>query len=107
MEPLVIKNGKTEFTFFSDKVVVRKKNQTIQEAYHNDIKEIIYNPKIGLKDFLNLIFQVVWVRTPGGYEYLNNTFVIFLKSDREIPIGLSKGDFEKIRPFFKIPIKII
>ena len=107
MEPLIIKNGKTEYIFYSDKIIITKKNQIIQEAHHDDIKEIIYNPKIGFKDFLNLIFQAVWVRAPGGYEYLNNIFVIFLKSDRDIPVRLSKGDFEKIKPFFKIPIKII
>ena len=106
MESIVISNGKTDYIFSSDKIVeVTKK--AIREINHDEIYEISYNPKFGIKDFFILISHVIF-RIPLWQSYMNKAFVIFLKTyGNPVSIGVSNEDFEKIKSFFKIPIKLV
>ena len=102
LEQEIVKKGKKEYIFSSDKIVVKKKGEVIQEISHDEIAEMSYNPKFGVKDF----FVLFLVRISSIYSY--KAFVIYLKpSGNFIEIKLSNEDFERIKSFFKMPIKIV
>ena len=100
MEPIVIKYGKKEYIFSSDKIVeVTKK--TIREINHDEIDEITYNPKFEIKDIFPILIA------GGNGSYFNKAFVVYLKQGLDLHIKIQNEDFERIKYFFKMPIKLI
>jgi hypothetical protein len=104
MEPVVIKKGKTLYSFYSNRMVMAKKEKVVHEIYYHEIKEITYNPKYGLRDFLGNILALSPYR-------LRDAFVIELKVQKGlsnfIRIMLSNDEFEKIKDVFGIPIELV
>ena len=106
MEPVIVKQGKREYAFYSDKIVVKKKNKITWEVPYDDIDEISYNPKFGFRDFFKRLGGA-FIAYPDC-RCSKNAFVIFLKSNNDIFLTpLSNEDFERIKHLFKIPIKIV
>ena len=103
MEPVIIKKGKREYAFYSDRIEVTKKNKTIGVIRHDEIKKISYNPKFGFKDLLHYILL--------GIPHGKNAFNIVLKSKKryedEICLPISNDEFERVKTTFEIPIKLI
>ena len=106
MELLIIKQGKWKYVFYSDEVVVMKKNKVLRTVRHNEIEKITYNPEYGLKDSLKNILNIfLWVT---DLPYSRNAFVMYLEPDgRNISIKISNDDFERVKNTFKIPIELI
>ena len=106
MEPIVIeyKYSRIKYVFHSDRLVAIKKSmlaknkeKVIGELKYDEIKEITYNPKFGLKDFFR----------GGDLIYKYECFTISYRERGVLIMRVSKDDFEKIKDLFGIPIKMI
>ena len=105
---MIIVNRNRNYEFLDDRVIVTKKGKVIREVFYNEIEEITYNPKFGIKDLLHIVFLLAIVRTPGGHEYFNKALVFFQKSIKDVlTVKVETKDFEEIKNLFKIPIKIV
>jgi len=105
MEPIIIKRGKKEYAFLSDKLVVTKKDKVIGEIKYEEVGKIIYNPKFGIVDLVGIFAP------GGGIYYFPKAFVIRVKSKNDLEdalwIRLSKKEFEKVKDIFGAPVDII
>jgi len=97
MEPIIIKNGRKEYAFYSDRIEVTKKDKIITTIRHDEIRDVTYNPKFGFKDMLR-----------RGTRHMPNSFTFYYGSRYEVfTMCLSNYDFERVKTTFKIPIKLI
>ena len=103
MNQLIIEQGKKKYIFSSDKIVVIKKNEVIQEIFLDEIDEVTFNPKYGFRDFFTTLFITIGL----NYSYYYKAFAVYLRPEGCIHIKMSKENFEKVKSFFKIPIRIV
>ena len=110
MEPIIIKNGKKNYAFYSDKIVVSKKDKIIHERKYSEIEKITYNPELSFKD------HVIAILNRGGdstCSYFRAGLAIFfdMKIEKRYPyvitIRMSRDDFDKIKDIFGTPIEIV
>jgi hypothetical protein len=107
MEPILIKKGKTLYAFYSDKLVITKKDKAIHEIHYDEIKKISYNPKFGFKDFMRILAS----RGIGIHYYFYNAFTITLKVKKSntdiVFVRFSNDEFEEIKDIFGMSIELI
>jgi len=103
MGPIVVKKGKTEYTFHYDKLVIIKKQKIVREISYTDIRGITYNQKFGWRDLLSALYY--------NFYRTYNAFVIDLKKQIGISnivfIRLTNEEFNKIKDVFGMPVEII
>jgi len=102
MEPIIIKKGKKEYTFYSDKLVITKGSNVIRSIRHDEISEITYNPKFGINDLIGVLIPL-----PGSGREFPNAFVIHLRPKGFVNMKLSNDEFERIKHTFKMPIELV
>jgi hypothetical protein len=108
MEPWVVKRGKEEYVFHSDRRVMSRKGKLIHEIRYHEIMEITYNHRFGLRDFLHIIIS--GALSSYNDEYLPNALFIRWKSGGEeyyTRMLIRRDDFEKIRNIIPVPIELI
>jgi len=108
MESVTIEQWSRKYTFYSDKIVqVTKKGRIIREISYDHVTEVTYNPKFGIKDFFTYIIGV----HGGNNSYAPKSFVAYIEPSKQsgphICLKISKENFEKVKSFFKMPIRIV
>ena len=107
MEPIVIKKGKYEYSFYSDRIVSTKNGKPVYEVFYHEIEEITYNPKFGFKDFLTFLISV-----GVAFECAPRFLMMRLKTRKisqmnVIGTKLSNKEFEKVKGIISVPIRMV
>ena len=106
MEGIVVKRYKTEYIFYPDLIVIKKKGKVKHEIRIEDIERITYHPKFKISDIFNILLMM---SSASGGEFFPQSLVMVPKKTggRIWGFKIPNEDFEKIEKTFLLHIEII
>lgn len=106
MEGIVVKRYKTEYIFYPNSIVIKKKGKVKHEIRIEDIERMTYHPKFKISDILNILLMMSYA---SGGEFFPQSLVIIPKKigGRIWGFKIPNEDFEKIEKMLIFPIEII